>query len=206
MQLRQASIIGRTPLVLKARVVVEPAVVKTNTTEENAKAALELGDTKAALSVLMQGYGNAIFSYCRGMVGPTLVDDVHQLTFVQAYEGLLKFRGQSTFRSWLYGIARHRSLDALRSQKRRIAKSTENTEEPVYPGDLGERVASRQLLQTCLGRLDQKSREAIVLRCQDGLSYTEMANICGEAEPALQMRVARALVRLRKCIEIKGHA
>ena len=53
---------------------------------------LDRGDREGALTLLMEAYGVALYRYCRQMVvDPDLADDVHQLTFVQAFEGLGRF-------------------------------------------------------------------------------------------------------------------
>lgn len=167
-------------------------------------AALDQGHPKEALSALMQGYGDAVYAFCHRMVGPALVDDVHQLTFVHAYESLSSFRRESSLRAWLFGIARHRCLDALRREKRRPVVAADPDHHATAHEPLTDRLANRQLLARCLGTLEAKSREAVVLRCEQGMSYGEMEKICAEKAPALQMRVARALVRLRKCIALGG--
>ena len=47
---------------------------------------------------------------------------------------------------------------------------------------------------------------AVLLRFQQGLSYPEIARLSNEKAPALQVRVARALPVLRRCLEEKGMA
>ena len=56
-------------------------------------------------------------------------------------------------------------------------------------------------LERALMSLAPKVRIAVLLRYQDGLSYEEMAQVCGERAPTLQARVARALPRLRRVLE-----
>ena len=48
-----------------------------------------------------------------------LADEAHQMTFVQAYEGLPQFAGRSSLRTWLYTIASRVCLDALKDRGRR---------------------------------------------------------------------------------------
>jgi RNA polymerase sigma-70 factor (ECF subfamily) len=88
--------------------------------ERDALAALDRADLDAALGVLMRAYGTPLYRYCRQMVADEeLAQDAHQLTFVQAYEGLSRFSRRSSLRTWLFGIARPRCLDALKIERRR---------------------------------------------------------------------------------------
>jgi RNA polymerase sigma-70 factor (ECF subfamily) len=179
--------------------------------ERQALAALDRSDRDAALAHLMSGYGAALYRYCRHMVDDEeLAQDAHQLTFVQAYEGLAGFSRRSSLRTWLFGIARHRCLDLLkidRRRRRRFARLTE-AEDHAAPGPGAERRLEQstlaESLASCLRELAPRIRAAILLRLQQGLSYQEMARLSGERAPTLQARVARALPLLRRCLEHRG--
>lgn len=179
--------------------------------EEEALEALERRDYEAALTVLMSAYGGPLYRYCRHMMGDDArAEDVHQMTFVQAYQALPGFVHRSTLRTWLYGIARHRCLDALKVGRRRQArfKLVGDLPESADPAaGAEERLAARdrsRLLARCLRVLAPKARSAVLLRYQEGLSYPEMAALSRERAPTLQARVARALPALRRCLEAAG--
>ena len=181
--------------------------------ERAALAALDRRSHEEALAVLMREYGSAVYRYCRQMVGDEdLAQEIHQTTFVQAYEGLPKFARRSSLRTWLFGIARHRCLDAAKMtnrRKKRFGTLEEAPEMPEPSGSMEERLAERsrnRALEDCLKRLAPRVRTAILLRFQQGLSYPDIARISGENAPALQVRVARALPVLRRCLEEKGMA
>jgi RNA polymerase sigma-70 factor (ECF subfamily) len=181
--------------------------------EREAMTALEEGDQKRALAVLMDAYGTPLYRYCRQMVSdPDMAEEAHQMTFVQAYEGLDRFEGHSSMRAWLYGIARHRCLDLAKVTRRRVRRFP-------APGELPEKaapeqsaedaVATQQLtvaLEHCLQELRPKIRQALLLRYFEELSYPEMAEICDEQPATLQARVARAMPVLRACLEKLGVA
>jgi len=173
--------------------------------------ALSRNDRKGALTLLMGLYGKSLYNYCRHMLGDsTLAEDVHQTTFAQAYSDFGRYRGRSSLRNWLQGIARHRCLDTLK-MRRREGKHVEQTESPpdvatdqptveeqLQVGSIGKHLAG------CLGRLDVDVREAILLRFMEQLSYEEMAQMTGVRAATLQMRVARAMKGLRQCLEAAG--
>lgn len=181
--------------------------------EQAALEALNRGDREGALNVLMDAFGVAVYRYCRQMVvDPDLADDVHQLTFVQAFEGLARFARGSSLRTWLFGIARHRCLDALKSRRRRTARFEAPGELPERPAagraveDLLAARSVTRALERCLAELAPPIRTAVLLRYQEGLAYPEMAEVCRDRPATLQARVARALPVLRRCIERQGVA
>ena len=181
--------------------------------ERSVLAALDRGDPEEALAVLMRAYGTSLYRFCRELVAdPDLVDDVHQMTFVQAYEGLPRFARRSSIRTWLFSIARHRCLDALKMDRRRRRRFGRIEEVPDQPGpgkSSEERLADRSLaaaLEVCLRKLAPRIREAVLLRFQQGLSYADIERLTGERATTLQARVARALPVLRRCLEEQGVA
>ena len=181
--------------------------------EHDALAALDRGSPAEALAVLMRVYGSAVYRYCRRMVADDdLAQEVHQMTFIQAYEGLARFGRRSSLRTWLFGIARHRCLDLLKMDRRRRSRFDPLDSAPDLPGPgatvedlLAERSRAR-LLADCIRSLAPRARDTVLLRFQQGLSYPEIARLSDEKAPALQIRVARALPLLRRCLEEKGVA
>ncbi len=181
--------------------------------EAKALAAARQGDRDTALRLLMQDYGTPVWRYCRQMVGdPDLAQEAQQVTFVQAYEGLPRFAGRSSLRTWLFGIAHHRCLDLLKSARRREKRFAplDGVPEPPAPSAGAEdRLAARsrnRALERCLGELAPHVRAAVLLRFQQGVTYEEMARLEGDRPATLQARVARALPVLRRCLETGGSA
>ncbi len=175
--------------------------------------ALNGGDRKHALTLLMGAYGDSLYRFCRQMTrDESLAEDVHQMTFVQAYQGLDDFAYRSSFRTWLFSIARHRCLDALKILRRRRARFELVDEPPHRPDDTDsadqrlEAVDRSLTLERCLAALAPRVREAILLRFREESSYAEMALVCREKPATLQARVARAMPVLRHCLEEGGVA
>jgi RNA polymerase sigma-70 factor (ECF subfamily) len=166
-------------------------------------------DTRGALHRLMQRHGRAVYRYCRTALGDAvLADDVHQQVFIEVFRDLPGFAGRSTLRTWLFGIARHRVLDAAKRRRRTRAHLdvTASADLPDPRSSPGEGLDDAQLqtaLVSCLAALDEPIRAAVLLRYQQGLTYEEMAEICGEKAGTLQARVSRALRKLRERLE--GH-
>lgn len=170
---------------------------------------LARGDNRAALTALMARYGVPVYRYCAQMLrNDTLADDVHQQVFVQAFRDLPRFERRSALRTWLFGIARHRCLDAIKIEGRRgrrfpLDEEPGETDSADGPSAL-ERMAAAEVagaLEHCLDELAPATKSAVLLRFREGLTFEEMAVLADEKPGTLQARVARALPVLRKCLE-----
>lgn len=186
-----------------AKIPAEPA-----DPEGLARNALHQGDVQGALTILMETYGDELFRHCLQVVGePDTANDVHQTVFVQAYRDLSRFAGRSSFRTWLYAIARHRCLDALKMQRRRRRRFLPGlmaTERPDPSPDAREQLGRHSeaaALDRALATLTPEVRIAVLLRYRENMSFEQMAEICNARPATLQARVARALPKLRKMLE-----
>jgi RNA polymerase sigma factor (sigma-70 family) len=179
--------------------------------DAGARAALERGDRSGAIDLLAALHGKAIYRYCyRLVLDMTLAEDILQTTFLQAFRDLDTFDDRSSFRTWLFGIARHRCLDALKKRRRwqRRFEPLKDAPEPEDDSLRGEENAlsreRREALKACLQQLEAHVRDAVLLRYMHDFSYPQMAALSHERPPALQARVARAMPALRRCMENKG--
>jgi RNA polymerase sigma-70 factor, ECF subfamily len=176
--------------------------------EREAAEALAAGDRDRALTILMGAYGRELYRHCRQVLGDDdLAEEVHQTVFVQAHRDLPRWGGRSSMRTWLHAIARHRCLDAIKIARRRrrrlwLLPALPERADPAPGADERLDARSREVrLEAALARLEPKVRIAVLLRHREGMSYEEMAQVCGEKPGTLQARVARALPALRRWLE-----
>lgn len=177
--------------------------------EHKARNALKRNRSEEVISILMNTYGDELFRFCNSMLNNSAdAQDVLQTVFIQAHQGVEKFRGESKFRTWLYTISRNRCLDHLKA-KRRLADRVEFVETipdktPVPHGIEDGDFMLHDALRRCLAKLSASVRTAVLLRFQTEHSYEEAACIVQENAGTLQARVARALPVLRRCVEDNG--
>lgn len=109
-------------------------------------AAILRKDRKATARFVTQ-YADCVYGYVRHRLAPRadLVDDVVQDVFVAALESLSNFRGNSSLRSWVLGIARHKVEAYYRQQLR-------EPEPLADDGDAGEPAADVLPLDDLLDR------------------------------------------------------
>ncbi len=178
--------------------------------EQRVRAALVDADAQTAVRVLMTEYGDSLYGVIVQMMGDrSAADDVYQIMWIQVLRDRGQFSGEGSVRAWLHSIARHRCLDSIKMKRRRQTrfKPASETFDVADPA-LGarEQLASKELssvLEQCLQTLPTETRIPVILRFQEGMSYKEIARICGERPGTLQARVVRALPILRKCVEDK---
>ena len=173
-------------------------------------AALDTGNYRLAIEYLVVQHGDYIYAYCRRMLGnPVEAEDVSQTVFAQALQDLGRLSAPHIAHVWLRGIARHRCLDRLRARRRdlQLIASDElcslvDRPSPVELASDDPRIA--RALDECLDCLDARSREVLVLRYHDELSFEEISKLTSDTPGALRVRLARTLPALRRCLESKG--
>jgi RNA polymerase sigma factor (sigma-70 family) len=168
------------------------------------------GDRRAAIVELMRAHGDAVLGFCiRVLRDRDLAEEMRQQTFLEAFRDFDRFQGRSSRRAWLFGIASHRCLDAIRKRHSRWIESDDdaliNRHDPGSgPREQLEHAQLAAALEECMKALSPEMRTTVLMRFQTELSYQELAVQLSTRADALQMRVTRALSRLRRCLESKG--
>lgn len=145
-----------------------------------------------ALDVLVSRTVADVTRYCAHLVGPADADDLAQAAFLRAVRALPRFRGESSARTWLFGIARHACLDEHRARHRR-----RRLQERLQVASGSEAAADDRLpleLREALAALEPDRREAFVLTQVLGFGYADAAAIVGCPVGTIRSRVSRARV------------
>ena len=133
-----------------------------------------------------------------------LVEDLVQEVFLAAWENLDKFRGDSSLRSWLLGIARHKVEDHYRKRLRELQLPEDDDSAPtelIELGDLDEALALRQAGQHArevLATLPEVHSLILSWRYWEKRSLRDMASETGKTEKAIERLLARARTQFKK--------
>lgn len=159
-----------------------------------------------AFEELVRRYEHRIVNYVRALVSRSAdAEDVAQEVFLRAYRGIRAFRGQSSFKTWLYQIAMNAARTHLTRRGRRLEDAVGRLDEegPEGPrtmatsGDLEMQVLQRDRIDRALAQLPDDQRQAIVLRDVEGFEYLEIARLLGIPIGTVESRIFRARAKLR---------
>lgn len=137
------------------------------------------------------------------------VEEVCQEAFLRAHLKLGELRQTESFFPWFYSIVLNLCRERLRSRRRSAARVVNRLDDAAEPvGRLADESAPqaweameqeelRSALERALVELPVKYRQVIVLRCYEGLSYTEMARALGCRKRTVRWRLYRARQMLR---------
>jgi RNA polymerase sigma-70 factor, ECF subfamily len=126
--------------------------------------------------------------------------------FVRVFRGLRGYRGDSTFRTWLYRVAfnvirSHRVRPSMFGRFRRVesdaADGAGGLDALPGPGNLEDTVAYRNAIDHAIGRLPADLKMAVTLRDVEGLDYKEIAEVLAVPIGTVMSRIARGRERLR---------
>jgi RNA polymerase sigma-70 factor, ECF subfamily len=130
--------------------------------------------------------------------------DVVQETYLRAFRGIERFRGDAQFTTWLYRITANCASTHLgRRAKHRHEELSVDDPLPdgrpeVDPGHRAENEALRSRLRTAIDRLPPRLRAVVVLRDVYDLPHEAIADELGISETAAKVRLHRARRRLRE--------
>lgn len=141
---------------------------------------------------------------------------VLQETFLQAYQGLQSFRGDSRLTTWLYGIALNQARTARRKLQRTQTLEEADIErlQPSFrmgmfrdrvdgwdPHRVTEHNERVQMVRDAIDQLPEAYREAVELRDMNEFTSAEAAEVLGISEGALRVRLHRGRRALRTMLE-----
>ncbi len=139
-------------------------------------------------------------------------EDIVQESFIKAYRAIGKFRGESTFYTWLYRITvnvsknylsssvRHPSLQGSDIDNLSYGQAGEHLIETNTPERILENDELAAAIRKAVNNLSDELREAILLREMDGLSYEDIAFVMRCPVGTVRSRIFRARETIEKSI------
>ena len=140
----------------------------------------QAGDEFAFVGIYNR-YKGPVYSFCYKMLlDSDSAKDVMQETFLRVYENRDRLLKTSSFKSWLFTIARNQCLNSLRRSGRHVSLQPDNSEMIVTsetPFTKMEKQEQVKFVTRFLESLNPDYREVIILREYQNLSYEEIAAV-----------------------------
>jgi len=148
-------------------------------------------DKSRAFSILFDRYAMLVRSYCGSMIGSVQeADDIFQETFIVLHNNLEKGKEITYIKAFLISIAKNHIRNLWRDKKNNVEVSPDDfSHDPEIDQNKEEMIG---LIKGALPLLDEKYREAFVLREFAGMPYQEIADILDLTLSGAKTRVARA--------------
>ena len=157
-----------------------------------------------------------VYAVALGIVrDPDLAWDVAQEAFVRVHGHLHEFKGDAAFSTWVYRIATHLAIDAIRRERAShkddvdevleadLAEGAEGILATALGNDPRENALRRELagkIQEALDGLPEKHRTILVLREVEGLSYEELADRLGIHKGTVMSRLFHARKKMQAAL------
>jgi RNA polymerase sigma factor (sigma-70 family) len=159
----------------------------------------------AAFAKIVAQHANMVYSAAlRQVRRADLAEEVTQAVFILLLRKASQVTDGAGLSAWLHKVTRYTALNALKREARRRAherragmmaetRRTESTWNDVSP-----------ILDEGIASLSRRDREAVILRFLDRRSFSDVGQTLGVSEQAAQMRVSRALEKLRSFFRRRG--
>ena len=174
---------------------------------------VKLGNRSAFDSLVVKHQQKLSRVIARYIKLPQQIEDVVQETFIKAYLGIMAFREDSQFSTWIHRIGVNAAIDFLSSERRRIPlfqpPLNSNSNEFIIPDIIDDDnpegiFITQQTILSVLNRLPEELRTAILLREIDGLSYEKIATIMSCPIGTVRSRLARARANIEVELNLIG--
>jgi RNA polymerase sigma factor (sigma-70 family) len=166
-----------------------------------------------AFRIFVEKYHKLVLNVCNNILN-NFDDamDISQEVFIKIYESIESFRGDAKITTWLYRIAVNKSLNHLRSVKKRNrftsldlifgneSKTPVPEDQELKPGENIELEENKKALYFALSKLPKKQSVAVSLSYFEDLSYKEISEIMTISVTEVGVLINRGKKKLHKII------
>lgn len=169
---------------------------------------------ESAFKTIVDAYQDMVYNTCLSIVKHEEdAEDLAQEVFVQVYQSINSFKGESKLSTWIYRIATTKSLDHERKKKRKkrfgFVKSIFGDESEIvinppdfhHPGVTLDNKESAARLFKAIDKLPEHQKAAFILNKVEGLSYQEVSDVMRTSISSIESLLHRAKANLRKILK-----
>ena len=168
----------------------------------------------AAFEVIVDRYKNRLLNFVYRFVKDyDVAEDIVQETFLRVFRKRRDYKAIANFSTWIFTIAGNLAKSELRRRKRWrfLSINATDDEEKTFdiqdPGMIPDRIAAVRIMneniEKSIATLQNKYKEALILRDIEGMSYQQIAEVIGVPVGTVKSRVNRARLKMQK--KLKGH-
>ena len=154
-----------------------------------------LDGERAAFDALVLRYQDRLHRFVTWSIGTADADDTTQDVFVEVHRSLGTWRRKSTFRTWLYGVARNVCRHHVR-QRRNHTRDDRGVgdcpDDTFGPFESVAKCLELAELMAAVTRLPREQRVTLMLRAWEGLSYDEIATVTNVPKGTVRSRLHSA--------------
>lgn len=175
-------------------------------------------DDAAAFNELMLRYQNRLITILQHLIGRReLAEDLAQEVFLRVYRARKRYVAGAKFSTWLFTIANHVALNALRSQSRRPEVNLDSRASgPMGANPLDQMALAAsgflptrsmdkaelfEVVRSAMQGLNERQRMAVLLNKFEDMSYADIATTMELSPEAVKSLLTRARVNLRQALE-----
>ena len=158
---------------------------------------------KARFEKLYRTYRDAVYNYLYYMCREEeLAQDLAQETFLKIFQGMRRFRGDCSEKTWCLTIARNTFLSyARKKQPLLLGEEMPDGNDKSLDSPLEEQMIQREegaLVRKVLCMMKEEERTILLLRDCEGIAYEELSRMLGITEANVKVRLHRARKKYRK--------
>jgi RNA polymerase sigma-70 factor (ECF subfamily) len=155
-----------------------------------------------AFRELINRYHTIVYAVVQGVLkGRDDVEDVVQEVWIKMFRGLAKFRGDASFSTWMYRIARNEAINATRRaqlETQPVEDVDVRAPEHSRPDEQFGRTAQRHELDRYFAELEEQYRVVLELRYMGEKSYAEIAETMDLPIGTIKSYIHRAKIELKR--------
>lgn len=180
--------------------------------EERILSLLAAAETAEAASLALRTHGAAVLRYLRSILRDEgAADEAFSLFAEWSWQGLSRFRGESSLRTFLIGIAwnaaRRTRDEAWRKRRERLSTgAASRLADEIRASSLLERERRADALAEIRRGLSDEDKNLLALRIDQRLSWEEIASVLndGASASALRKRFERLKERIARMAQARG--
>jgi RNA polymerase sigma-70 factor (ECF subfamily) len=155
-----------------------------------------------AFDELVRRHAAPLFSYIHhNLHDVAAAEELTQQAFIRAWQGLVGFRGDAGFRTWLYRIATNLCINCGKRRRPTVELPEELAADSRGEPDEQHRARVRErVVAQALDRLPADQRAAVVLLVYDNLSQAEIAVAMGRSVASVNSLCYRGRLALRELL------